>query len=150
MSRLLSSKLYCPVPWKNTSVKSGYPNSFIRWAGAIYNLATAKCLPSPFKTDRSLQRHASYFSRFLLDRFGMKLRVTLRPERVAISSSLNFSWANSYGTVIISGTKPSTSTNFRTNSSFSLERWSLTYYKTLKKRYDLASSLSLASLNILV
>jgi hypothetical protein len=150
MSKLLSSKLYCPVPWKNTSVKSGRPNSLTKWAGAIYNFATAKCLPSPFNTDRSLHLHTSYLSRFLLDLFGIKLRATLRPDRVAISSSLNLRSANSEGTAIISGTKPSTSTNYLTNSSFPFDRLSFTYCKTLKKRSDLESSFSFASLKIFV
>lgn len=150
MSKLLSSKLYYPVPWKNTSVMSGKPNSFTKFAGAICSFATAKCLPSPFRTDRSLQRHTSYLSRFLLDLLGIKLRETFRPDRVAISPSPNLRPENSAGTAIISGTKPSTSTNCLTSSSFTSERCSLTYYRTLKKRSDLALSLDFASLKILV
>lgn len=129
---------------------SGIPNNLTRCAGAICNLATAKCLPSPFNTERSLHLHTSYFSKFLLDLLGMKLRLTFLPERVIISSAPNLRSANSGGTAISSGTNPSTSTNYLTSSSASSARCSFTYCNTLKKRSDCISSFSLASLNILV
>lgn len=150
MSKLLSSKLYWPEPWKNISVMSGMPKSLTRCAGAIYSFATAKCFPSALSTARSLHRHTSYLSKFLLDLFGMKLRVTLRPDWVVISPSLNLTFSYSAGTAIISGKKPSTSTNCLTSSSFSSVRCSFTYCKTLKKRSDFTSSFSCASLKIFV